>query len=340
MTVDLLLKRLRRGALDLEPEFQRRAGIWNEATQSRLIESLLLNIPLPTIYAAEDSDSDSWVVIDGVQRLTSIARFVDSVPENMGPLFLNGLEYLHRYRGLNFHGLPESFRTRIEETELVVHLIKKGTPEEVKFNIFARINTGGKPLSLQELRHALIPGRARELLATLADSPAFLDATVRSVSPNRMSDREMVLRFLAFRMTSPESYRGGDLNKFLTIAMHDLNDLDVGALKALEADFDRSMAAAVTIFGEHAFRKVYRGKRRRLPVNKALFEATAVGLAALDAEHLRKLGDLRFRVLEQYMDLMGDPDFYVSISSGTGDTGKVGRRFGEMRRLFDSVVLG
>lgn len=158
-----MLARLRRGVLDLTPDFQRFAGIWSDIDQSKLIESLLLRIPLPTLYAAE-SREESWTVVDGIQRLTTIARFVD--PEVIGakPLRLRGLEHLRQYEGKTYAELPGGLKTRIDETELIVHLIRAGTPEPVMFNIFARINTGGRPLTLQELRHALIPGKARQLL--------------------------------------------------------------------------------------------------------------------------------------------------------------------------------
>jgi hypothetical protein len=118
MTVDLLLARLRRGVLDFAPEFQRSAGIWSEVNQSKLIESLLLRIPLPTLYAAE-SGEEGWAVVDGIQRLTTIARFVD--PEIIGaqPLRLRGLEYLRSYDGRVYSELPGSLQTRINETELI-----------------------------------------------------------------------------------------------------------------------------------------------------------------------------------------------------------------------------
>jgi hypothetical protein len=142
-TVDLLLSRLKRGVLDLQPDFQRTAGIWSDANQSRLIESLLLRIPLPTLYAAE-SGEEGWAIVDGIQRLTTIARFVE--PEVIGarPLRLRGLQYLQQYEGMLYDDLPPALQTRIDETELIVHLIRAGTPEPVKFNIFARINTGGR----------------------------------------------------------------------------------------------------------------------------------------------------------------------------------------------------
>ncbi len=337
MTVDLLLARLRRGVLDLAPDFQRFAGIWSDEDQSRLIESLLLRIPLPTLYAAE-SGEESWAIVDGIQRLTTIARFVDPAIVDAEPLKLHGLEYLRQYEGREYGELPGGLQTRIDETELIVHLIRAGTPEPVKFNIFARINTGGRPLTLQELRHALIPGKARDLLRELADGDAFRTATQHSVKPDRMADREMVLRFLAFRLNEPASYSRGDLDAFLRQAMRQLNTLPREEIARLVDEFRRSMNAAPFVFDEHAFRKRFKGQHGRLPINKALFEAISVNLAKLTAAELATLVERKEMVQAGLMELMDEGRFHQAISVGTGDVDKVRRRFAAVEALFRKVI--
>lgn len=336
-TVGLLLNRLQRGDLDLAPDFQRRAGIWKPQAQSRLIESLLLRITLPTLYAAENPD-DSWAIVDGVQRLTTIARFV--IPEAIGakPLQLSGLEYLTDYEGATFHDLPGRLKTRIEETELVVLLIRKGTPEPVKFNIFGRINTGGSPLTRQELRHALIPGRARELLAELALSGEYQTATVRSVSSERMSDREMCLRYLAFSLTPPDQYRTQDFDGFLREAMHRINELEDAQIERYRSLFAESMEASYRVFGANAFRKRSRGTSQRFPVNKALFEAQAVNLAFINTADLETLASKKEIVESKFIDLMEDRSFFTAVSAGTGDIGKVRYRFRKINEMFREVI--
>jgi len=337
MTVDLLMSRLRRGVLDLAADFQRTAGIWSEINQSRLIESLLLRIPLPTLYAAE-SGEESWAIVDGIQRLSTIARFIEPEVINARPLKLRRLEYLQQYNGRKYTELPPPLQTRINETELIVHLIRAGTPEPVKFNIFARINTGGRPLTPQELRHALIPGRARLLLKELAAGDAFLDATQESVSPSRMADREMVLRFLAFRLTEPDDYKRGDLDAFLRQAMRQIDTLPDDRIERLIAEFTRAMAAATAIFGEHAFRKQFSGQDRRLPVNKALFEAISVNLARMTPRELSILIERREKVRDEFIDMMENSAFLQTISGGTGDVEKVRRRFASIDKLLREVA--
>ncbi|MFG3056906.1 DUF262 domain-containing protein [Kitasatospora sp. NPDC048239] len=336
ITISLVLQRLRRQALDLAPDFQRRSGIWNATAQSRLIESVLLRIALPTLYAAE-RDDEAWDVVDGVQRLTAIARFVD--PDAIGgkELRLSNLEYLDRYNGCSFHDLPGRLQTRILETELVILLIRQGTPEAAKFNIFARINTGGLPLSPQELRHALIPGRARDLIAELAESKEFEVATGNSVSPDRMSDREMCLRFLAFALTPHEQYDAQNFDEFLRATMHRINKLSDREVTDLQIKFSLGMIASYLIFKHHAFRK-QTGASRRAPVNKALFEAEAVNLAALDNADLKKLMERHEVVMDRFRTLMDDPQFFDSISSGTGDPDKVNYRFQSIKDLLRGVL--
>lgn len=338
MTIDLLLARIRSNAIDLEPDFQRRRGIWTDRQQSRLIESLLLRIPLPTLYAAEDEEED-WAIVDGIQRLTTITRFIDPDAIGESPLKLVGLEYLgESFNGKLFDDLPVRLKRRLRETELVVHVIRHGTPPEVKFNIFARINTGGMPLSAQELRHALIPGNARNFLGRLAGLEAFKQATTNSIRDERMADREMVLRFLAFNMTKPEDFRAYDFDRFLGDAMRQINLLHASDLDRLEHSFVQAMDSAAKIFGQDAFRKRYRATDARYPINKALFETIAVSLANLSDSERELCIFHQDEVRRRMMELMQDREFDSAISQGTGGISKVRKRFESVSKIFTDVA--
>ncbi|GAA1900399.1 DUF262 domain-containing protein [Streptomyces sodiiphilus] len=335
-TVDLLLSRLREGMIDLAPDFQRRAGIWSDVMQSRLIESLLLRIPISNFHMAQDSE-DNWAVVDGVQRLTAIARFIAPDVVKMPPLALRGLDYLTDFHGKGYEDLSGRLKIRLRETQLVVHIIQQGTPEAVKYNVFSRINTGGLPLKAQELRHALVQGPVREFLADTAEHPSFGEATGWSVSNERMADREMVLRFLAFRLTDPAEHNQQDFDHFLVTVMHQVNRLSDAQREALAREFRAAMVCAKDLFGDHAFRK-WRGGPARSPINKALFETVAVNLARLSDHERAKLVASRQRVLAGFFDLMKDWDFDRSISISTGDPKKVRTRFSAMAQLFRGVV--
>lgn len=326
MTVDLLLSRTESDMINLQPDFQRRWGVWDARRQSRLIESLLLRIPLPVLYAAEDED-ERWEIVDGIQRLSTIARFIKPHIVGETALVLTGLEYLHDYEGKDFEGLSSRLKMRLRETELIIHLIRKGTPPEVKFNIFARINTGGMALSAQELRHAITPGKARDLLKMWASLPAFIRATDGSVQPTRMDDRELVLRFAAFYLLGLESYKQPDMDGFLITAMKTINETDDNILAVMQEDFVSAMEFAYKIFGHDAFRKRFYKGDGRLPINKAIFEALSVNLAKLTHAQLATLEQRSEALRDGFMELCHDRSFESAISQGTGDIRKVNRRF-------------
>ena len=239
--VDLLVSRIRHGEIDLAPDFQRLAGIWDNTRKSRLIESLLLRIPIPVFYVAAD-ENETWSVVDGVQRISTIYDYVSD------QFRLSRLEYLQKLEGEYYSGLPRQMQRRIDETQFVVNVIEPGTPEEVMFNIFRRINTGGKPLNGQEIRHALNPGPVRAYLKELAETDEFLKATDYSISNIRMGDRECVLRFLAFHIDPWEQYRASDLDTHLGNAMGTINLMDTHRRSELEQDFRKAMQAAFDIF--------------------------------------------------------------------------------------------
>lgn len=338
MTVDLLMSRLDAGVLKLQPDFQRKAGIWNDTKQSRLIESLLLRIPLPSFYVSEDAE-EQWEVVDGVQRLTAISRFVRAEKETaFPPLRLKSLEYLSSdFSTKRFNELPPRLMRRIRETEFTFHIIESATPDVVRFNIFARLNIGGMPLTHQELRHALVPGKARDLLRTWAEGDSFQRATDYTIRSDRMADREMILRFLAFWLTSPEDYVRRDFGEFLMDAMKEINKMDAASIDSAKNAFDTSMFTAVEIFGNDAFRKRFAPQDSRNPINRALFEAIAVNLARMGPEQRQRLIDRREFVKERLIDLMADPPFVGAVSISTGDPRKVQLRFSQLRGIFEEA---
>ncbi|WP_431980936.1 DUF262 domain-containing protein [Streptomyces qinglanensis] len=336
-TVDLLLSRLREGMIDLAPDFQRRAGIWSDRRQSRLIESLLLRIPISNLHMAQ-GDADKWAVVDGVQRLTAVARFMEPGLTGLGPLTLRGLEYLWRFNGNTYQDLTGRLKIRLRETQLTVHILEQGTPEAVKYNVFSRINTGGVPLKPQELRHALVPGAVRDYLADLAEDPAFGEATRWSVSNERMADREMVLRFLAFRMSIPSEHTEKDFDRFLIVAMERVNTLSVDLRKQYAREFRAAMRCAQDLFGEHAFRKWDGGERSSPVINKALFETISVTLALLDDQGRARLVASRAKLLDRFFVLMNNWDFDRAISVGTGNPAKIRTRFQHVGPVFQGVA--
>jgi uncharacterized protein with ParB-like and HNH nuclease domain len=146
-------------------------------------------------------DDDRWLVVDGLQRLSTLDRFY-----NKNELRLRNLEFLRELEGKTFDELPRRFQRQIEDkTRLNIYIIQPDTPSRVKFTIFYRINTGGLFLTAQEIRHALFQGESTKLLQELASTPEFKNATTNSIRSKRMDDREAILRFLAFYLSPYEN---------------------------------------------------------------------------------------------------------------------------------------
>lgn len=333
LTLDNLIKRLRENEIDLNPEFQRSGNLWSPEQQSRLIESLLIRIPLPAFYF-DGTNDERWLVVDGLQRLSAIKNFV---VENK--LRLTGLEFLEKkIGGLTFSQLPRPYQRQIEETNIVAYIINPGTPEDVKFNIFKRINTGGKQLELQEIRHALNQGLPARFISRLASCQEFKRATQNAIPVERMLDREFVTRFVAFYLFSPDDYRT-DLDTFLSRVMKYLRKLSPYDLFKIEYDFKRAMNLARFIFTRWSFRKVFYIHEKRYPINKALFEVWSVCLARLTNKEREMLMKDRKFVFEDFMKLMrNDSHFVATISASTGDKAKVKYRFTKIKELINSEL--
>ncbi|HBE16846.1 MAG TPA: DUF262 domain-containing protein [Cyanobacteria bacterium UBA11149] len=330
-TIEQLLRRINEEALDLAPDFQRHANIWKPDAQSRLIESIIIRIPLPAFYI-DATDEDKWLVVDGIQRLFALKQFV-----NDKKLKLIGLEYLKNLEGKTFEKLERRYQRRIEETQVTVYLIDRGTPPEVKYNIFKRINTGGEPLSPQELRHALNPGKAARFLADLAASREFQQVVpLGNTRKMRMDDREFILGFLAFYLTSYKDFKEDKRDAFLTKALAKTNKLPDETLKNIESNFKKAMMAIHEIFGKDAFRKISHNQKRKYPVNKALFEAWSVNLSDLTDEEIKILKIRSTELINRFSNLVdNDKDFLLSISQAAT---KVEYRFSTIEKIIQEIL--
>lgn len=330
-TIEQLLRRINEEALDLAPDFQRHANIWKDDAKSRLIESILIRIPLPAFYI-DATDEDKWLVVDGLQRLSALKQFMSDKT-----LKLCGLEYLLNLEDKTYDEIERRYQRRIEETQVTVYLIEKGTPPEVKYNIFKRINTGGLPMSPQELRHALNPGKATKFLAKLAILPEFKEVTKLSkLRKMRMDDREFILGFLAFTLTSYKNYQSEKRNLFLSKALSKINNMSEPELKVIEDNFKKAMVAAWNIFGKNAFRKISEHQTKMFPINKALFEVWSVNLSLLSDEQLDILKQHKEQLIEKFRNYVdSDRDFLTSISQAAE---KIEYRFMIIEKIIQEVL--
>jgi hypothetical protein len=345
-TVDLLLTRLKEGEMDLSPDFQRRANIWDEKRKTSLIESMLLRIPIPSLYVSENKAGD-YTVVDGLQRLCAIAHFVKvdalnkSLETKLNPLRLDlaGLQSLREYRDKSFADLPRPLQRRINETELTLHVIRPSTPSDVKFNIFSRINQGGLPLTAQEIRNAVYPGPWRKRVRKLAESKGFRDATQNKIKGERMEDIELVLRFVAhytFEGVRPDDQNLDDfLNNTVEKRSNIWSDEKWGEI---EGAFSRALEAGPKVFGRFAFRKYYGPNESRRPINRGLFETETVLLARRSPDELSVLADRSDQILDGLAHLFKRDDFANALLYATGRGASSNTRLKLLGELFERVI--
>lgn len=308
-----LLERLSEKTIKI-PKLQRNAGIWTGTAKSRLIESLMLRIPLPMFYAASDNE-EVWSILDGLQRISAIREFCE------GGFKLQDLEFLIELNGKYYNHknpdlvIPAKYKNRIRDTQYQFSIVRPETPPEAQRNIFKRLNTGGLELNQQEIRHALYYGeQSSRLLGELSTSSEFLDATGRSIKDERMEAQETILRFLAFALRGESSYpKNGDMDSFLSETMVILNimpdvtlsrfqkeykdsrggapniSLRYSSISDLENLFKSAMLRAPEIFGDCSFRKATTLRKPRTRINKALFEVVGLILAKMSDENFASL---------------------------------------------------
>lgn len=334
--MDTILRRLKQGTLILSPSFQRKE-VWNASKKSRLIESIMLNIPLPMFYVAAD-ELGKWEVVDGLQRLSAIRDFLHG-DKNGVLLKLKDLEFLSkRFDGKTFNAIennPEDQKivNTLLETEMRFTIINPGTPEAVKRNIFKRINTGGMPLTSQEIRHALYEGKSSQLLQELVVSDEFINAVGRRIDDSRMGASELVLRLLAFMVMDRGAYKSG-MDEWLSNAMRLINEfpqprpetvsmvfkdsvqpeLKVQSLEDIKQKFSLAMQRAAQLFEGHAFRKSLPGDERKSPINKSLFEVWGNILAEMPSAEFNQLHAEKDRFFREYQILLSKSDFANAIS--------------------------
>lgn len=336
--------------LDLAPDFQR-DYVWKQRQRTRLIESILLGIPLPAFYFNQESDG-TYQVVDGVQRLSTIELFM----RDGFMLDRQDLEYLQALHGNTFSTLEPPASRRFRSTQIVVHVIEPQTPDEVKYDIFGRVNTLGSPLSAQEIRHAMSKDRSRAFLKDLTELDSFDEATAwnywrrapdseggRSRDSGRMTNRELALRFCAFYHYSDIDYRAhSSLDAFLVEYTRRLDGrserspaLSDAVLEQLKSTFDRAMKNAHAILGRAAFRRWPPDQKRRGPINRAVFESHALALADYD---LAALKPHHKEIESAFRAAFDEPEYSRAVTVGTGDPRAVATRLSRTREILAEVL--
>jgi hypothetical protein len=316
-------RRIAQGRFVMDPDFQR-GFVWSTKKQSRLVESILLRIPLPTFYVAEDK-SGRLIVVDGRQRLTTIQRFL----KDELALELPDRDELH---GKKFSGLDPRLQNRVEDCQLLFYIIDHAVPERARLDIFERVN-GGEVLSRQQMRNAIYNGPATEFLRAEAETDLFKLATGGSLNTDKMQDREFVNRFVAFSLHPLESYKG-DMDKWLGDGLLRLKELSIQDRDRLRYRFRQTLANNYAVFGKHAFRKHKAQDQGRSIVNAALFDVMAQGLAdRSEGEVVQKAGQLRQALYQLFESTL----FNKAITYGPNTPKEVRNRFEMTAAMFKTV---
>lgn len=310
---------IKEGDIELTPDFQRNF-IWDKTRQSRLIESILLGLPLPSIYLSQYKDG-RLTVVDGLQRLSTIKSFLDN------KLVLSNLEYLEECNGKKFNqleGVLSQLRTRrFTQTQLMCYVIDYRSPSKLKFDLFRRLNTGGKPLNSQEIRNCLSRPTLQKVLKEMVTQDSFIKATDGSVKDARMDARDAALRFMFFYKLMYEkdgidSYNGfmdGSLNDFVD----ECNDRPYEDLKSYISYYNDGLLNSFHLFGEYTFRKVTSEsiESRRSPVNKLLMLSFTVLLCKIPNEKVVKSVNYQDLLPPLAHLIENDEELFRAITYGT-----------------------
>jgi len=305
-----IIERLRHDDIDMNTDFQRHPDLWDNRKMSRLIESILIRFPLPAFYF-DASNDDKWLIVDGLQRLSAIRKFVIDKR-----LTLRGLEYLTDFNGLKYDDLHRTYTRRIDECPVTLFLIQPGTPDAVKYSIFRRINTGGLVLSDQEIRNAMAKPFIRKYLEELA-SYEYLKKSIGDQS-RRMVDQELVLRYLAFQFMDYEQSKK-NIATFLDEMIEKLQNSSPAELDSYRESFQTALYRCWQIFGAAAFEKRVNDQApRKRRKNSTLFEVWTNALAALSESEMDTLYGRKDKLVQKDLDLMtNDNDYFKAITYST-----------------------
>ena len=316
LVVKSLIEQIKEGVIFLRPisdrpSFQRNY-VWTDVLASRLIESILLNVPIPPCYLSQNEDYE-FDVIDGQQRLYSIYRYIDN------QFALRGLEVLEDLSGSRFHELPPRTQRQILTHTLRLVAITNESHSEIKFDVFQRLNTNTAPLNAQELRNCIYRGSLNDLLKEAVVYEPWLQILHRKRPDKRMRDEELVLRFFGFYIGGIDSYRTPQKH-WLNEVAHEGQGYTPSRIESLYSVWTSSVDKSLVWFSpEDCFR---RGKSRA--INRSLFDLVMVSASKVDKTRAR---GIRTEFRRRYVSLLHNEEFEDLVSRAVDHTRRTRRRF-------------
>jgi hypothetical protein len=332
LSVGSIAEMVKDGAIDVAPAFQRRER-WQSDKQSALIESFLLNVPVPPIYLAEE-EYGSYSVVDGKQRIIAMNKFIN---EGMR---LTRLERFTELEGITFDELPREMSNalRIRPYLRVITLLKQSS-STLKYEVFTRLNKAGVPMLPQEIRNVAFRGALNDLMTNLAKND-FLKKQLKIQSPlslafTRMTDTEFVLRFFTVR-DRWETFSGVMQTEMDHFMLRNL-EAPLAKLKSFETSFNLAIEACERIWGDDAFKRP-EGSTTRNQMLQGVYDVQMVGVSLFEdriTEVFRKKNQIRdaFR-----QEVASNAEFAETMKQFTSNPKRLGYRIGRMRELISSVL--
>lgn len=332
MSLETVAAMVEKGAIDTQPAYQRRER-WSHQRQSALIESFLLNIPIPPVYLAEEAYG-KYSVIDGKQRLSTITAFMRN------QLTLRSLEKFDSLEGFTFERLPTEPKNALEIRPYVrvITLLKQSDPE-LKYEVFERLNTGGEALFPQEIRNAAYRGTLNDLLFDLSSSPFFRAQLkiVKNTEPVylQMQDVEFVLRF--FTMREMWSDFSGDYRRSMDHFMESNQNPSKASLVKLRKMFTEAIARCESFWGGDSFKR-FDGDVARNQFLAGMYDAQMVAVSLLSTAKAQALKSKRAQIRKATKKLFESGPFEGWVRSGTNTRSSVEGRITAVRVMLDSIA--
>lgn len=335
-----LHEKYKKGRLDIQPDFQRQF-VWDVQKSSQLIESAMLDIPLPVVYFSEDS-AGKVAVIDGQQRLTAFFSFIDGIFPDGKDFKLTGLKVFKDFNKKKFSELPDRYQEKISECKIRAITIKRDSDKDLKFEIFERLNSGSVKLNDQELRNCMYRGRYNDLLRELSKDKTYMNIMGYSKPHKRMMDIEFVLRFASFYNQTYLRYIS-PMKKFMNKEMEQRQNISDNEVQELKNAFKNSVSLIYSLLGNNAFRRFVPGSDHQNPdghwetkkFNASLFDILMWSFADKDKNLVMNNLD---SIKEGLVNLMCDQDFIGSILLATSSKRKVEQRFDMWKKTLDGIL--
>lgn len=334
------LSMLQDGDLDLQPEYQRKY-VATPKIASKLIESIIMDVPIPVIYLAEEKDG-TYSVIDGQQRLTSFLSFLSGKFPNGDTFKLTGLSVFKELNRKVFTELETEFQNKIRKTTLHTIVIKKESNEDVKFEIFERLNTGSTALNEDEIRNTVYRGNYIKLLSNLEQDITFHKLVQKDNYKKRMIYRGMILRFFALTEKTYLNYKPS-IKQFCNKELRDNRNLSIEKAKEYEDRFLHCVDLVKTVFGETAFRRYIPSENENVAgnwtttrINMALFDIQMCCFANYSKNEILRNADF---IREAMIELMTtDKEFIDSILIQTSNREVLKKRFKIWLNKLDEII--